>query len=195
MPNLPLWLTRIEMDSMAPTLRHGQLLWTVRAQRARRLRRGAVVVADSKEIGRRLAKRIVGVPGNHVQLAGHRLWVDGELLNEPYATPCSFRGEFDVPADHFLLLGDDRGASSDSRSWRQPYVARSEIVGVVLLPRSRRPAPPSSRSGPWQGAFRRRLDHWVDFSRWDGSQGAPGRPSASTSEARSAGGGASEDGI
>jgi signal peptidase I len=137
MPALPLWLTRVQMDSMAPDLRDGQLVVTVRSRPKRRLRRGEVVAVDSSVLGRRIVKRIVGLPGEHVRLEGSELWVDGHRLAEPYATHSSFRGTFDVPEEHYLLLGDNRILSNDARAWHHPYVARPEIVGVLLRPRRR----------------------------------------------------------
>jgi signal peptidase I len=132
MPRLPLWLTRVQMDSMAPCLRDGQLVWTMRSGPKHRLRRGAVVAVDSHELGHRIVKRIVGLPGEHLRFEGSDLWIDGHLLEEPYAIHASSRGNFHVPEGHYLLLGDNRVASNDSRAWRRPYVARAEIVGVLL---------------------------------------------------------------
>ncbi|MCZ7537114.1 MAG: S26 family signal peptidase [Acidimicrobiia bacterium] len=74
--------------------------------------------------------------GERLRLEGSQVWIDGHLLAEPYAGASTYRGTFDVPESHYLLLGDNRDASSDSRAWREPYVERSEIVGV-LLPRCR----------------------------------------------------------
>jgi signal peptidase I len=143
MGHLPLWLTRVQMDSMAPCLRDGQLVWTIRSGSRHRLRRGAVVAADSHELGRRIVKRIVGLPGEHLRFEDSDLWIDGNLLKEPYAIHASSRGDFYVPEGHYLLLGDNRVASNDSRAWRRPYVARSEIVGVLLQGR-RQDSPGSS---------------------------------------------------
>jgi hypothetical protein len=42
-----------------------------------------------------------------------------------------------VPAGHYLLLGDNRDASTDSRSWHNPYVSRDEIVGILIRRRDR----------------------------------------------------------
>ena len=117
---------------MAPGLREGQLVWTIRLRRNHRLRRGAVVVVDSNELGRRIVKRIVGRPGEHLRFDDNQVWADGNLLAETYATASTYRGTFDVPDQHYLLLGDNRDASNDSRSWCQPYVSRAEIIGVLL---------------------------------------------------------------
>lgn len=132
--SLPLWLTRVLSNSMAPGLRDGQLVLTLRPRRRHCFRRGAVVVVDSREVGRRIVKRIIGLPGERVRMEGGRVWLDGQRLAEPYASASAsaYQGTFDVPEGHYLLLGDNRDASSDSRTWRNPYVGRGEIVGVLL---------------------------------------------------------------
>ena len=130
---LPLWLTRVRSASMAPALRDGQLVLTIRPRRKQRLPRGAVVAVDSREVGHRIVKRIIGLPGERVRVAGGRVWIDEQLLVEPYASACTYRGTFDVPEGRYLLLGDNRDASSDSRSWRNPCVQRDEIAGILLL--------------------------------------------------------------
>lgn len=144
MPPLPVWLTRIRMASMEPHLRHAQLVWTIRARPGRRIRRGEVVVVDSHELGLRIVKRVVGLPGEHLRFEGSDVWVDGHLLAEPYATVGPSWGTFDVPEGHYLLLGDNRTASNDSRAWRRPYVARGEIVGVLVRPAGRQGSVPGS---------------------------------------------------
>lgn len=129
---LPVWLTRIEAESMVPSLRPGQLVWTVALSRRRQLHRGMVVAVDSEELGRRIVKRIVGLPGERLEIKDGRVLVDGQSLDEPYAIPSTRPASFEVPQGHYLLLGDNRLASSDARSWRNPYVDRSEMVGVLL---------------------------------------------------------------
>lgn len=143
MKPLPAWLTRVQSNSMAPGLRDGQLVLTIRPRLKQRLRRGTIVAVDSQEIGQRIVKRIIGLPGDRVRLDGNHVWVDDHLLDEPYASAATHRASFAVPAGHYLLLGDNRDASSDSRTWRQPYVSRSEIAGILisLLPRTRRTVP------------------------------------------------------
>jgi signal peptidase I len=117
---------------MAPGLRDGQLILTVRPRRKHRFRRGAIVAVDSREVGQRIVKRIIGLPGDHLRLEGSHVWVNGHLLDEPYASAAIHRATFDVPAGHYVLLGDNRDASSDSRSWRRPYVSRAEIAGILI---------------------------------------------------------------
>ena len=124
------WLTRVESWSMAPTLRPGSLLLTRRLRRSDGVRRGDVVVLRSAELGRRLVKRVVGLPGEMVVVDSRGVSVAGVRLAEPYVLVNSGAGgSFSVPDGAYLVLGDNRGRSSDSRSWRQPFVARSAIEG------------------------------------------------------------------
>lgn len=133
---LPFWFTRVRSHSMAPALRDGQLVLTVRPRGA--IRRGAVVAVDSKAAGRRIVKRVIGLPGERVRIDDGLVWIGGDLLPEPYASRAAYRGTFDVPAAHYLLLGDNRAMSTDARSWPMPYVCHDEIVGVLIC---RSPSP------------------------------------------------------
>ena len=127
------WLTRVRSHSMSPTLSDGQLVLTRSLRPAYAVGRGDLVVLDSPdEPGLSVVKRVVGLPGEDVTFDAGRVSVDGTLLEEPYATRSVFRGEYHVPAGHFLVLGDNRDASSDSRSWRRTYVRRSALRGRLV---------------------------------------------------------------
>ena len=133
------WLTRVESWSMAPTLRPGSLLVTWRLGPSDRVRRGEIVVIRSAEFGRRIVKRIVGLPGETVVVDGRGVTVDGVRLAEPYVVADGGpEGSFTVPDGAYLVLGDDRARSSDSRSWQKPFVAHAAIEGrwiTTLWPR------------------------------------------------------------
>ncbi|MCH8297588.1 MAG: signal peptidase I [Chloroflexi bacterium] len=112
---------RVEGDSMLPFLRHGESVMVVRTRfRWNRLRRGDVVVFDSPgRGGGAYIKRIVGMPGEDIKIAGGLVHLDGESLPEDYT-----RGEheeedgewFNGP-DEYFLLGDNRAGSNDSRAF------------------------------------------------------------------------------
>src|SRR5450631_1521820 len=66
-------------------------------------------------------KRIIGVPGDRVQVTEGRVSVNGAVLDEPYV-PEAYRDQLSTPArvvapDEFYVLGDHRSSSNDSRMW------------------------------------------------------------------------------
>jgi signal peptidase I len=124
----------VESVSMAPTLAPGQRLLARRRRATRPHRRGDVVVVDSVEVGRPVIKRVVGLPGEHIDVgADGRTRVGGHVLDEPYVVHGGGRpAAFEVPAGHVLLLGDNRAGSNDSRVWREPYLPVSAILGRVV---------------------------------------------------------------
>jgi signal peptidase I len=66
-------------------------------------------------------KRVVGVPGDEVEVREGQLIRNGERVAEPYV-PEDYRDRISapkirVPADHYYVMGDHRSASNDSRSW------------------------------------------------------------------------------
>lgn len=77
--------------------------------------------------------RVVAGPGDRVAIRGGRLVRNGELQREPFIRPCAagvlceLPRETGVPSDHYFVLGDNRGAASDSRSWGP--VPRDWIIG------------------------------------------------------------------
>ena len=88
------WLTRVQSHSMAPTLRDGALALTRRLWRRTPVRRGDVVVVDSRELGQHVVKRIVGLPGETVSIEAGQVRINGQPLAEPYASRSVFTGAF-----------------------------------------------------------------------------------------------------
>jgi signal peptidase I len=78
-------------------------------------------------------KRIVGVPGDHVFLADGNVWVNGELVREPYVAEVDRATwhESTVGRGEYFVLGDNRPRSSDSRDFG--LVPESYIRGRVDL--------------------------------------------------------------
>jgi signal peptidase I len=80
-------------------------------------------------------KRVVGVPGDSIEIRNGDVYVNAEKLVEPYVLP-EYRDRESmplevVPADDYFVLGDHRNSSSDSRSWG--FVDRPKIYGKAVL--------------------------------------------------------------
>jgi signal peptidase I len=103
----------------------------------RELRRGDVVVfkqPNEPEVD--YIKRLIGLPGDTVEIRRNRVYVNGEPLEEPYVEHEYWRGVGDfgpvhVRPDSYFVMGDHRNASYDSREWGQ--VPRGMIKGRALL--------------------------------------------------------------
>jgi len=102
------------------------------------LKRGDVIVfkyPNSPEVA--YVKRLIGLPGDRVEMHGRTVSINGKPLEEKYTQyiePGSIYenyGPFDVPADHYFAMGDNRDNSQDSRVWGA--VPRDHIIGKALV--------------------------------------------------------------
>lgn len=78
-------------------------------------------------------KRVIGLPGDTIQVDNARVLVNGVALNEPYisspSTPVT--NTWKVPPDKYFVLGDNRPVSDDSRYWG--CVPKDLIVGKAVV--------------------------------------------------------------
>jgi signal peptidase I len=76
-------------------------------------------------------KRVIGLPGDRVEIRGGRVWVNDQALKEPYVADQDPRTQLTaiVQPEHFFVLGDNRPHSSDSREFGQ--VPRENLRGKV----------------------------------------------------------------
>lgn len=126
----------VEGPSMYPTLRSGErLIVDELSYRFTSPQRGDIIVfrypSDPREF---FVKRLVALPGEEVAIRDHRVWVNGQPLDEEYLQTETL-GEFGpviVPADHYFVLGDNRTNSADSRDPRVGFIPHRYIVGRVL---------------------------------------------------------------
>jgi len=147
----------ILQNSMEPNFHEGQriLVWKLKSllppqiakpalaangpqQDLLTLKRGQVVVfyetADPKL--NPLIKRVVGLPGETIDLYQDKVWINGNILGEPYlagfSTSCSVSCKpLTLGPNDYFLLGDNRPVSRDSRSFGPIPV--NQIVGQVIL--------------------------------------------------------------
>ncbi len=123
---------RVAGHSMEPTLIENDLLLVSRRFPDRgRPARGDIVLFRDPLMGVDDIKRVCGLPGELVEQVDGALIIDGSTLNEPYtiarASGESNRGSWSLSEDEYIVLGDNRDDSRDSRAFGP--VHRSFIVG------------------------------------------------------------------
>ena len=82
-------------------------------------RRGDIIVIDMPQQSEMLIKRVLGLPGETIEVRRGTVYIEGEELDEPWTVNPgggSF-GPHTIPPLHVFVLGDNRGASNDSRSF------------------------------------------------------------------------------
>lgn len=102
--------------------------------------RGDVVVFTLPEDSSTdIIKRVIGLPGDLVEVRGMSVYINGEKYteDEKYAIwrdgGIKDFGPITVPADTVLLLGDNRDKSRDSRFWSEHFLDRKRIVGRAFV--------------------------------------------------------------
>jgi signal peptidase I len=131
---------RVESISMQPTLYAGDMV--IVNKLAYRFNnsphRGDVIVfkypPDPESIP--YIKRVVGLPGDQVHIADGKVYINGQLIDEPYLKVSTNRGgDWTVPDKQLFVMGDNRNNSRDSRAWG--FVPFENIIGraeLIYLP-------------------------------------------------------------
>ncbi len=141
--NGTLYSQRQPDDSMRPAMLAGQQVLTSRlTYRFRAPQRGEVVVLpDPLNPSQTISRRVVGLPGERLELIGGQVLVGGRALREPYAnaiipqTGLSIQRatakQLQLAEDEVFLMSDDRGTGIDSRDWGP--VKSSQLIGWAWL--------------------------------------------------------------
>ncbi len=142
---------KIEGSSMYRTFEHGEYILVNRLSYAiGDMKRGDVIVFVppghpegtffDRLIGRGgetdYIKRIVGMPGDVVEISNSAVTINGMLVQEPYINelinPLQ-QGRWELTDDQFFVMGDNRNFSADSRSPSVGPISQDRVVGKVLL--------------------------------------------------------------
>ena len=127
-------MVRIEGTSMVDTLRGGDIALVTRFDyRIGTPERGDIVECSFPGRSGTYIKRVIGLPGEEVQIIDSRVYINGSPLSEPYATGPSGDYSAQLGADEYLVLGDNRSQSYDSRAEDMGLIHRENFIGRVRL--------------------------------------------------------------
>ncbi len=129
--------TSVIGDSMEPALHNGQeILMNRILYRISKPKRGDVIVflPNGNQNTHFYVKRVVGLPGETVQIKEGNVYIDGVFLEEnelfdKIADPGIAQNELLLSGDEFFVLGDNRNSSEDSRSGNIGAVKKDHIIG------------------------------------------------------------------
>ncbi len=130
----------IPSGSMLPTLQiNDRLIIDKISYNFEKPQRGDIVVfnptqaLEKQNFHDAFIKRLIGVPGDKVEVKGGRVYVNNCPLQENYiaSLPDYHWGPVIVPPDSYLVLGDNRNNSYDSHYWG--FVPRNRIIGRAII--------------------------------------------------------------
>ena len=125
----------IKQPSMEPGLASGDRIVVNRlAYRQWTPNRGDVIVfAFPKDLKRTFVKRVIAVEGETVELRDNKVFVNGDVIDEPYVKPGDYPpyGPEVVPVGKVFVLGDNRRESEDSREWG--LLPKVDLLGKALM--------------------------------------------------------------
>ncbi len=127
----------VDGPSMRPTLEsHERLVVNKFIYRFRAPERGEILVFRyPRDPSRDFIKRVIAVPGDSIEIKDHRVFVNDQLLNEPYILEktLSTYPKAVVPEGTIFVMGDNRNNSEDSRFVDVGFVPYDLIKGKAML--------------------------------------------------------------
>ena len=127
-------ILQISGDSMSPTLEHDQIVVLLKTKN---FDRGDLIGFYYQ--GKVLLKRVIALPEDEVAIdAEGNVYVNGELLDEPYVTEkklgdCDLEFPYKVPGTGYFVMGDQRSNSVDSRNSAVGAISQDDIIGRVFV--------------------------------------------------------------
>jgi signal peptidase I len=127
----------VPSGSMLPTIQLQDRLIVDRVfYKGDSFKRGDIIVFQAPETAmedKDLVKRLIGLPGEKVEIKNGKVFIGDKALNEPYveSPPDYDYGPITVPPDSYFMLGDNRSASKDSHVWG--FLPSDKILGRVWI--------------------------------------------------------------
>jgi signal peptidase I len=126
---------RVDGFSMNPTLQDGEYVLVSKVSyKLGQPQRGDIIVFEfpGGQPAQDLIKRVVGLPGDIIEIRDRTVYINGQQINEPYiAAEPLYSGIWEVPDGFLFVLGDNRNDSSDSHAWGMLPVGN--VIGKSLL--------------------------------------------------------------
>lgn len=125
---------RVDGFSMRPTLQDGEFVLVNRlAYRFGGVQRGDIIVFRyPSDTSQELIKRVIGLPGEHVEIRSGQVFINEQPMNEAYiAAQPVYSGTWQIPENQLFVLGDNRNDSSDSHSWG--LLPITNVIGKAIL--------------------------------------------------------------
>ncbi|MEC3608702.1 signal peptidase I [Bacillus glycinifermentans] len=130
-------------DSMYPTLQNGNMVMVSKISEINRFDK---IIFHAPDADEDYVKRVIGLPGDSIEMKNDVLYVNGKAYDEPYLKPNKktltggklltdnfklkeLTGESKVPKDSLFVMGDNRQNSRDSRYFG--FISKSSVVGKV----------------------------------------------------------------
>ncbi len=133
----------VNSNSMFPTIQQGDKVIVSKMNKKQKITRNDIIVFYSKELGRMLVKRVIGLPGDVINIdEDFNLLVNGNeiiknsnvnLHDEYNYGDIQYDSRIVVPNESYFVVGDNFNNSFDSRFWKNKFISRDFIIGKAIL--------------------------------------------------------------
>jgi signal peptidase I len=125
---------RVDGFSMEPTFKTGEFVIVNKlAYKLGEPKLGDVIVFHyPRDPEQEYIKRVIGLPGDSIEVADGQVVVNGQAIQEPYiASAPAYQSEWTIPDNNLFVLGDNRNNSSDSHNWGP--VPMENVIGKAIF--------------------------------------------------------------